>query len=209
MLEVVVKRLTRNAAVRQGKHAPPLPKGLKSVGLKATLLPPSLPLLLLEENCQPSCLCWLLSLTWLQINGKTQQSTGSAVEAAAASWGILIFHTFPRRVLPRGVAAATSTAAATWQHCHFAWQKVFPAPWELHEYQISRQSVNFKAHAALQVASCKRPVNSQKTRRHSIVLRIWCMSSQLFGKLPDNCFVSVFVINWTSLSIIELYISYI
>lgn len=83
-----------------------------------------------EENCQPSCLCWLLSLTWLQINGKTQQSTSSAAEAAAASWGILIFHTFPRRVLPRGVAAAaaTSTAAATWQRCHFAWLKVFPAP---------------------------------------------------------------------------------
>lgn len=103
-----------------------------------------------EENCQASCLCWLLSLTWLQINEKTQQSTGSAAKAAAAaSWGILIFHTFPRRVLPRGVAAAaTSTAAATWQRCHFAWQKVFPAPWELHEYQISRQSVNFKAHAA-------------------------------------------------------------
>lgn len=38
-----------------------------------------------EENCQASCLCWLLSLTWLQINGKTQQSTGSAAEAAAAA----------------------------------------------------------------------------------------------------------------------------
>lgn len=80
----------------QGKHAPSLPKGLKSVGLKARAKA-----LLEEENCQTSCLCWLLSLTWLQINGKTQRRQRRRQrqwrrqrQRSVASWGILIFHAF-------------------------------------------------------------------------------------------------------------------